>query len=61
MGLILSPEKMGPVAINIYLVFPIQHGKPHKISFMMSPHHKILTRRGKSRRERADVEAEGNI
>ena len=57
---VLSPEKMGPIAINIPLVFPVWHGKPQELGLMMSPHHTILIRRGKCRRERADVEAEGN-
>jgi len=51
---------MGPVAINIPLVFPIWHGKPQELGLMMSPHHTILTTRGKSGRQRADVEAQGN-
>lgn len=57
---VLSPENMGPLAVNIPVVFPIEHSKPWELGLMMSPYHTILTKKGKSGRERADVEAKGN-
>lgn len=54
------PGKTEPVFINILLVFPILHGKLQELGFMMSLYHKILLQWGKSRKERAEVEAAGN-